>query len=115
MAVSDEIKLAYRGVFFLVLIGVIFIILGHIFTGCKSEFMNIFAGNKENWINYQRDFTNEIRTGIDNGNDVTDPNNRNDSAPGFYSRPIYRLPYDWPRGFMTNNPVPHVEPLVTLN
>ena len=80
---------------------------------CGSE------SNKEGWITYKRGLDNSIRTGIDgyypSGSVNGLVNGLVPSAPAFYLVPEYRLPYDWPRGFQTNYPVPHVEPLVTTN
>lgn len=97
MAVNiEQIQSSYRVLFIIILIGLIILIITNISLKCDN--------NKESWITYKRAPTNEIRTGI-SGNGL----------PGFYIVDEYRLPYDWPRGFKTTFPVPHVEPLVTLN
>jgi hypothetical protein len=108
MTVADEIKIVYRWLFFVVVLGVLILVIGTIATGCKGE------SSKEGWLTYKRGMDNSIRTGID-GYYPNGVNGLPPSAPAFYLVPEYRLPYDWPRGFQTSYPVEHVEPLVSLN
>jgi hypothetical protein len=109
MAIADEIKIVYRWVFFIVVIGVLAIIISAVATGCRGE------SQKEGWITYKRSLDNTIRTGLDGYYPNGNMNGLPPSAPAFYLVPEYRLPYDWPRGFQTEYPIPHVEPLVSLN
>lgn len=104
MGLNDEIKIAYRAIFFLVALGVILLLLSSILRKCNTSNNTNTTNNTEPWINYKRGMDNQIRTGISG-----------DGAPAFYIVPEYRKPYDWPRGFFTNNPVPHIEPLVSIN
>jgi hypothetical protein len=107
MAITDDIKLAYRGVFYIVVIGVALMIITGVIRKCGGD-------SKEGWITYKRGPDNSVRTGID-GYYTNGINGLVPSAPAFYLVPEYRLPYDWPRGFQTSFPVDHVEPLVALN
>jgi hypothetical protein len=107
MTTSDDIKLAYRVVFYIVVFGVLLMIITSVVRKCEDNF-------SEGWITYKRGPDNSIRTGID-GYYTNGVNSLGPSAPAFYLVPEYRLPYDWPRGFQTNYPINHVEPLVALN
>lgn len=107
MHVSDDIKTAYRGLFFIVTLGVLLMIITSVVRSCRGE-------SVEGWLTYKRGPDNTIRTGID-GYYTNGVNGLPPSAPAFYLVPEYRLPYDWPRGFQTSYPDTHVEPLVALN
>jgi hypothetical protein len=110
MQVSDDIKTAYRGLFVIVTLGVLLLVITSVVRSCSGK-------DVEGWMTYKRGPDNSIRTGIDGyyPDIMTGMNGLQPSAPAFYLVPEYRLPYDWPRGFQTNYPVPHVEPLVALN
>lgn len=108
MPVVDEIKTAYRGLFLIVTLGVLLLIISSVVRSCRGE-------GVEGWITYKRGPDNTIRTGIDGYYPNGAMGNLQPSAPAFYLVPEYRLPYDWPRGFQTEYPVPHVEPLVSIN
>lgn len=107
MTISDDIKLAYRVVFYIVVFGVLLMVITSVVRKCEDNF-------SEGWITYKRGHDNSIRTGID-GYYPSGVNSLGPSAPAFYLVPEYRLPYDWPRGFQTSYPIAHVEPLVALN
>ena len=49
---------------------------------------------KESWTNYITPYFDYVRT-------TPDP-------PMFYSRPLYRLPYDYPRQFYKSYPYPNM-------
>lgn len=108
MPVTDDIKTAYRGLFLIVTIGVLLLVITSVVRSCRGE-------GVEGWITYQRSKDNTIRTGIDGHYPSGSMGSLTPSAPAFYLVPEYRMPYDWPRGFQTNYPVPHIEPLVTIN
>ena len=107
MTTQDEIKKVYHGLFIIVTLGVLLMVITSVVRSCGGK-------DIEGWITYKRGADNTIRTGID-GYYPSGMNSLPQSAPAFYLVPEYRLPYDWPRGFQTNYPVPHVEPLVALN
>jgi len=112
MTTQDEIKIAYRGLLIIIVLGVLLLIMGTVITKCDKP------ANKEGWITYKRGLDNTIRTGIDGyypSSTISMQDALPPSAPAFYLVPEYRLPYDWPRGFQTEYPVPHVEPLVSIN
>jgi Na+/H+ antiporter NhaC len=56
--------------------------------------------NQEGWVNYMNLPFGEVKTGVD-------------CPVSFYERPEYRLPYRWPIGIKTENPVNHVAPLMS--
>jgi len=107
--VSDDIKTIYRVLFVIVTLGVLLLVITSVVNSCRGE------SNKEGWITYKRGPDNTIRTGIDGYYPSGASGGYPPSAPAFYLVPEYRLPYDWPRGFQTEYPVPHVEPLVSIN
>lgn len=76
----------------LVVVLTIFYILASITTNCNS------TNNKENWFNYQEAY-GKINEGSSN------PIN-------FYTYINYRLPYRWPLGIKTNNPINHISPVL---
>jgi hypothetical protein len=108
MTTQDEIKKVYHGLFIIVAIGVLFMLITSVVRSCRGAGM-------EGWITYKRGPDNTIRTGIDGYYPSSVGSRLPPSAPSFYLVPEYRLPYDWPRGFQTEYPVPHTEPLVSIN
>lgn len=108
MTTQDEIKKVYNGLFIIVALGVLFMVITSMVRSCRGE-------GVEGWITYKRSPDNTIRTGIDGYYPSGSISGLPPSAPAFYLVPEYRLPYDWPRGFQTEYPVPHVEPLVSIN
>ena len=111
MTTTEEIKKVYHGLFIIVALGVLFMIITSIVRSCRGEGI-------EGWITYKRGPDNTIRTGIDGYYPSSTSGMLGGlppSAPAFYLVPEYRLPYDWPRGFQTEYPVPHMEPLVSIN
>ncbi len=106
MTTVDEIKKVYHGLFIIVALGVLFMIITSVVRSCQGI---------EGWITYKRGPDNSIRTGINGYYPSGTSGGLPPSAPAFYLVPEYRLPYDWPRGFQTEYPVSHIEPLVSIN
>jgi hypothetical protein len=93
--INSHISIIYKTIIPIILIFVLVsFILGFRMRN-KAKSMN----NKEGWINYMNLPFGEVKTGVD-------------CPVGFYERPEYRLPYRWPIGIKTENPVEHIAPLM---
>lgn len=96
--INNHISIVYKSILPAILIFVIVsFILGFRMRNKKHN-VN-YNNNLEGWINYMNLPFGEVKTGID-------------CPIGFYERPEYRLPYRWPIGIKTDNPVKHIAPLM---
>lgn len=90
--INNHIFIIYKNILPIILV---FILVSFI-LGFRIRNKNT---NNEGWINYMNIPYGEVKTGVD-------------CPVKFYERPEYRLPYRYPIGIKTNNPIEHIAPFM---
>jgi hypothetical protein len=93
--INRHISIVYKTILPAILI---FVIVSFV-LGFRMRNKRNMNQNLEGWVNYMNIPFGEVKTGVD-------------CPIGFYERPEYRLPYRWPIGIKTDNPVKHIAPLM---